>query len=61
MILETYWEQPEVTVAGEVVNIYPDLSSITLKKRKHQVLDERITKEEYPISVGIFFQALSDT
>lgn len=34
-LLESYWEQPEILIDGTQMNIYPDISAITLEKRKN--------------------------
>lgn len=34
-ILESHWEQPDITIDGKSVSIFPDLSSITLRKSRH--------------------------
>lgn len=33
-ILESYWEQPDILIDGVQINVFPDLSNITMRKRK---------------------------
>lgn len=52
-ILENYWEQPNLTIDGSAINIYPDLSSITFLKRKSfKFLTENLQSRKVPYREG---------
>lgn len=44
-VIESYWEQLEVIFSGSKVSIYPDLSSVTLKKGKIKRFKQKISKD----------------